>query len=410
MSGPKLLYVSPVVPAPGGSGRAMRAWHNLQALASEYDVSLLVTPAGLRHDPLPAHLEEICRRAACAPLRPLADARAVLRLVAGRLAWTRALVRSGMPVEWRAVTPRRLHEAADVVGGREFDVIHVFRLYEEPFAREITAHSRRELDLDDLESATRRSIAALHRERGRASVGRALEAEAAACEAAEDRALAGFDRVFVSSREERDALAARPGRASVEVLPNVVAAVAQRPRKHDGGDFALLLVGSFSYYPNLDALLVACDEVLPELRKLSRRPIAVHVVGPDIPSRVQRRLRSIPEVKIAGRVADVTPYYRLADAALLPLRAGGGTRIKALEAFARGVPVVSTALGVAGLGARDGEQALLGETPAALAGQCARLMESPDLAATLSRAALALAQERFAPARLRAILCPPANA
>jgi glycosyltransferase involved in cell wall biosynthesis len=96
----------------------------------------------------------------------------------------------------------------------------------------------------------------------------------------------------------------------------------------------------------VDAVRFVCREVLPRLRR--RRPeVAVDVVGPDPPASV-RRLEG-PRFRVHGYVPDLAPYYQRAHVVVVPVRFGGGIRIKLLDALGRGVPVVSTAEGAEGM-------------------------------------------------------------
>jgi hypothetical protein len=117
-----------------------------------------------------------------------------------------------------------------------------------------------------------------------------------------------------------------------------------------------------------------------------------------------RRFRHIPEVRTFGSVSDVAPYYRKADAAIVPLRAGGGTRIKVLEAFSFGVPVVATPIGVEGLRVENEKQVLIADNPADFAEQCCRLVEDRPLCEGLAAAARACLMEKYTPEILRATL------
>jgi glycosyltransferase involved in cell wall biosynthesis len=94
-------------------------------------------------------------------------------------------------------------------------------------------------------------------------------------------------------------------------------------------------------------------------------------------------------------VDNVLPHLRAARVTVLPIRAGGGTRLKALEALAAGVPLVATPFAVGGLGLRDEEHVLLGERPADLAAQTLRVLDDDALADRLSRAGRALVERRF---------------
>jgi glycosyltransferase involved in cell wall biosynthesis len=122
------------------------------------------------------------------------------------------------------------------------------------------------------------------------------------------------------------------------------------------------------------------------------------VVGADPP----RSLLSRPtrNVTIVGRVADVAPYFAQATIVVAPLRCGGGTPVKVLEAMAYGVPVVSTSRGCEGLAVRDRESVLLADTPDAFAEAVYELSVTPALADRLSRAAADVIRAEYDWARI----------
>jgi len=103
-------------------------------------------------------------------------------------------------------------------------------------------------------------------------------------------------------------------------------------------------------------------------------------------------------------VDDPAPLYAAADLAVVPIRAGGGTRIKILEAFALGIPVVSTRLGAEGIEALDGVHLLLADDAPAFAAACVRLKNDPDTAAALARRAALLVAENHGTERINAAL------
>jgi glycosyltransferase involved in cell wall biosynthesis len=106
-------------------------------------------------------------------------------------------------------------------------------------------------------------------------------------------------------------------------------------------------------------------------------------------------------------VAHLPALYRQADAVVVPVRAGGGTRIKILEAFAEGVPVISTSIGAEGIDARPDVHILMADTPEAFAVQCRRLRRDAALVEALVRNAFALVSARYSPAALAACLASP---
>jgi glycosyltransferase involved in cell wall biosynthesis len=115
----------------------------------------------------------------------------------------------------------------------------------------------------------------------------------------------------------------------------------------------LVYHGTYSYPPNLEAIRILVNEILPRLNARGL-PAAVLAVGPNPPDWDLH-----PDVVFVGGVDAVAPYIKSADIAVVPLQQGGGTRMKVLDYFAAAVPVVSTSKGVEGLGLADGEQVLI---------------------------------------------------
>jgi glycosyltransferase involved in cell wall biosynthesis len=183
----------------------------------------------------------------------------------------------------------------------------------------------------------------------------------------------------------------RWGARRVVVVPNGVDAVAT-PYAPPGGGRVLAYVGHFGYRPNVLAALELVDSVLPAVREHEPEASAL-VVGRDPPAELAGRASAV--VRVTGEVPDVRVHLRSAAALVVPIRAGGGSRLKILEAMATGVPVVSTGLGVAGLDVRAGDHFLHGETPRELAAQAVRVVRDPALADSISRAARALVETRY---------------
>lgn len=128
------------------------------------------------------------------------------------------------------------------------------------------------------------------------------------------------------------------------------------------------------YLPNEDAVVYFCSEVLPELWARAPREFRFLIVGTR-PKEPVLRLRSHPEVVVTGEVADITEAYAQAHAVVVPIRAGGGTRIKILEACSYGMPLISTYAGVEGLDLPDPAPMLLADSAEAFVESCLRLMK-----------------------------------
>ena len=148
-------------------------------------------------------------------------------------------------------------------------------------------------------------------------------------------------------------------------------------------DPVLTMVGLMVYPPNLDAARLFATRVLPLVRRAV--PSArFRIVGRH--DGLIDDLRARDGVEIVGQVDDVGEPFRTTSVVVVPLRAGSGTRIKVLEGFAYGKPVVSTTLGSEGIGARDGIELLNADTPRALADACIRVLGQPELASSLAAA------------------------
>jgi len=196
----------------------------------------------------------------------------------------------------------------------------------------------------------------------------------------ERKLCAQADGVVAVSSVDRDELARlAPDRSPVPVLaPNGIDLDAYSPqtppRSPELGAPTLVFTGKMDYRPNVDAVLWFADKVLPLV--LAQEPTArFQIVGMQPHPRLDR-LRANPAIEITGAVAEIQPYINGAAVYVAPLRVGGGTRFKILEALASAKPVVSTPLGVEGLGVRSQQEVLIDETPAAFARHVVTLIRS----------------------------------
>ncbi len=386
------------MPAVAGNGLAMRAGMVLEALAVDHNVHLLVIPVHRPSGPPETAPEIISRWSAGAAVLELRDhEHPLFRLIARskdpceRLAGYRAYAR---PSLCRFATPGTVGKVIRAFPAVTFSAVHVFRLYLAPFVEPYLRAGREmrpicALDLDDHESRRARRVAALYEAAGdemRAAIERS---EADKYAVMEREYLPRFDHVYVGSEADGVEVAQQCGCSNLVVVPNGVRIPARVPAKRPGRPFTLLFVGSFGYYPNDDAAAFFCAEVLPRLRANTRQAVRVMLVGSN-PSRRVRALTADSDVIVTGSAPSVAPYYRDADVVVVPVRAGGGTRIKLLEAFSYRRPVVATTLGAEGIEIRHGVELLLADTPADFAARCTELMERPALRRRLVDNAAAL--------------------
>jgi glycosyltransferase involved in cell wall biosynthesis len=178
--------------------------------------------------------------------------------------------------------------------------------------------------------------------------------------------------------------AASPAAASPAAAPAHPAPAAASPSRAVRRALALLFVGNLTYWPNADAAIRLVREILPRARALTTRPVTVTLAGEHGGNPDLLALADVPGVRLAGFVPDLAGCYREADVLVAPLLFAAGTRIKLLEAFAQGVPVVTTSQGAAGLEVRSGQHALIADSAEEMASAVARLGGDAALAARLA--------------------------
>jgi glycosyltransferase involved in cell wall biosynthesis len=380
---PRLLYASPVIPSLTGNGLAMRAGMVLEALASRFSISLLVLNlyAGDGLD-VPDYFKHLCR-----------DVTVMAPPKAGSAdrPWSKWF---GPLAAYRQT---------------RFDVIHVFRLATLSMVRSL-AESRSsgtvfQLDLDDIESATHRRLANLYRINGDDLRGRFEDFEAQRCGKIEDAAFQELDKVFVCSERDRAALVLR-GASCVAILPNAIRLPASAAAAPDRPGLRLLFLGTLGYFPNEDAALWLCNEIVPPVRDALNSnggELQIRIAGAGASERLKLAAQQA-RAELLGRVDDVAESYAWADASVVPLRAGGGTRIKILESFSYLRPVVSTPMGAEGLYVLDGRDILIANTPRAFAESCVRLAQDREVRKQLVVNARALVERTYSLAAVREAL------
>jgi sugar transferase (PEP-CTERM/EpsH1 system associated) len=155
----------------------------------------------------------------------------------------------------------------------------------------------------------------------------------------------------------------------------------------------LAFVGSMDWMPNEDAVLFFCREVLPRVRQVV--PDATLSIIGRAPTAAVKRLAHEAGVDVTGTVDDVRTHLGPAAATIVPLRVGGGTRLKIFEAMAAGKAVVSTTIGAEGLPTESGRHLLIADGAEAFAAAVVRVLRDPDLRRSLEREARSLVTERY---------------
>ncbi len=355
---PVILMLTPVMPSPTGGGSPIRAAAILESLSRIGRVMVV-------------HVES---------WGATAD-------VADR-SWCRSKAESVLVLQTFRLQdlPDIVADAMDAAGlGVRVDAMCVFRQVVGPVGlacRERFSPRVSLLDLDDDEVHLDKFLIALRRARGDVK-------GAAALTAGEDRRrtmrailVKRFDRVFLSNPTDVDSLRIQHPASRIELLPNVVPP-AQRATHVARDPMRMLFLGTLSYLPNEDGVSWFIEDILPKVRA-TEPSMRLRVAGVGLPEGLMPLL-SRDGIDFAGEVHDVAPEYAGAGMLVVPLRAGSGTRIKILEAFSHGTPVVSTSIGAAGLDVTDGTHLLIADSPEAMAQCCTRLARDTALRDSLAR-------------------------
>jgi polysaccharide biosynthesis protein PslH len=175
------------------------------------------------------------------------------------------------------------------------------------------------------------------------------------------------------SKSDTDTMRELFGVTRISDVPTGVDVDYFNPAGKSGEPVDLVFVGSMDWLPNIDGMTWFLDEILPLIRR--RRPsCSVAIVGRKPPQSLLDRAAADKLLRVTGTIPDIRPWLWGARVSIVPLRIGGGTRLKIYEAMAAGAPVVSTAVGAEGLDVQQGENILLADDPAAFAECCLGLL------------------------------------
>ncbi|MGD9695165.1 MAG: glycosyltransferase family 4 protein [Thermoleophilia bacterium] len=368
-----IVSQNPVLPLDNGG--KIRNFHLFGALARRHDATLLLTEAPDAADV--ARLEAEGLRVVALP-KPPGRGRylAYLRQVARGAPLDFAVQANPAVVAW---LERHASEIDAVVVGSIGPTVNLPASLRRPVI----------IDTQNIDSARRDSELASSPPLRRRLELRAFTAGIARFER---RALRAATRVYVCSADEVRALA-RDGHRHVAVAPNGVdlerIAATPEPESAD----LVAFTGDLSYRPNIDAARWMAAEIAPAIRR--RAPgVRLLAAGRDAGQDLRGELAAAG-VEVRSPVPDMLDVVREAAVVIVPLTSGGGTRLKILEAFGAGRPVVSTRLGAEGIAAEHGRHLLIADDAEGIAEATARLLADPALRAGLAREARALVEREY---------------
>ncbi len=189
-------------------------------------------------------------------------------------------------------------------------------------------------------------------------------------------------------------------KARVAVVPNAINVAAyseaRRARVEAVPAISPLLVyiGSYSYTPNEIAALRLIRDILPAVRQAGAE-LKLAIIGRDPTAAMHQAADTDPNVTVTGAVDSILPYLAQQSIAVMPITIGGGTRLKILEAFAAGCPIISTAKGAEGIDVRSGENILIAESDADFITAILQLVRDPAMRETLGQRGLETVSKEY---------------
>ncbi len=393
-----ILYLTNVLPYPLDAGPKVRAYHTLQYLAQTRRVTLLSfvrpsdTPEAIQH------LSTICECVVTILIRRsrLGDLRALVNsLLTGRSFF---IARDHFPAMSQAV--------AALVQRHQFDFVHADQISMAEYgleARVAAQHAHYPVPprlILDLHNAFYLIPQRMAESSSNPLLRSWLGQESKRVARYEADIARAYDKLVTVTREDRDALLAlypNGDSPSFTVIP-ICMDTAALAAPSDGAtpvelptltrDPNILFIGGLHWPPNAEGVTWFARDVLPIIQ--SNLPNATFTaVGKNPPSLTG------PGLSTPGYVEDANPYWANGRVFIVPLKAGGGMRVKIVEAWARGLPVVSTTIGAEGIDYTDGENILIADTPQAFAAAVSRLLTDDSLAAALSRAGRAAVETLY---------------
>ncbi len=369
----RILMLTQVLPYPLASGPQIKTHYTLRYLAQRHRITLV----SFVRSEAESHMADA--------LRPYCEAIHTVLLRRSRFLDGIAMLRA-----WATGDPfiivrdhhRALYRLLHAFNSTSsFDAVHADQLNMAPYALEMRAFR-----VLDAHNAVWRIAERLAQAMSPGWARAVASWEARRLKAYEGRVCAAFDQVLTVSEEDRRALEEAAGRP----LPGTTIPIAIDPADFPpipGAPEAkgVLHIGGLHWPPNAEGVRWFLREVWPRVR--SKEPEArLFLIGARPPRDLRSWAARDPSVVVPGFVADPTPYWQQSAALIVPVHAGSGVRVKILEAWSRGVPVVSTSIGCEGLKAQHGENLWIANSPEEFAHAIVTILRTPSEARRLSEA------------------------
>lgn len=377
---PSILFVSPITPYPQDAGVKIRIRNVLEAVADAGNVDFVgyTNVNANDHTTLQAQLNSLNSICRSVRLIPSPSWRGIGRIDFSKI--LERLILSKTPAYYKDFPHEALVSMAEPLADQS-DLIWVERLYVAHWLRHYG--NKTIVDIDDLESVKLKRQMALGTgvEQGLYGVGQ--RSQVAKLMKSEQHAAGRFLRIVTCSGQDRDRWPSEK-HENIWVIPNGTDDSLLSLPRGQKIPHQMIFVGTMDYPPNEDAIIHFCQTIFPLV--LKEIPDAtLRIVGRN-PSTKVMDLADGEVISVHANVPDVAEFVQKASVSVVPLRVGGGTRLKILESLALGTPVVSTAMGAEGLNLRHDRHLLIANRPEEFAAQTTALLRDEQMRDRLASA------------------------
>jgi polysaccharide biosynthesis protein PslH len=374
----KALLISPEAPYPAIGGGALRTASLIEFLARRYELDVIVFGQPENSDPARSFPQGLVRRVLTIPLRHHRR-----NLLAKLLRNAARLMRDIPPLvdRFQGYEP----EVLKAIEGQQYEIAVFEHLWSAPLLPTIQPFAKRTyLDLHNIESALFDTYA----ESDRWPISMAHSRWANASRLLEAKLLPQFNALLTCSNSDAENI--RQYCSNIHVFPN---SIPSTPLPEMVKQADLVFSGNLEYPPNKTAVVWFHREVWPQL-SATNPSVTWRIVGLH-PEAVRGVVGADPRIIVTGSVEKAVPAIAASHIAIVPLLSGSGTRIKILEAWAAGLPVVSTTLGAQGLDCIPEKEILIADTPANFAATLRNLLDNKELCLRLGSAGRYLYEREY---------------
>ncbi len=383
----RILLLTPQRPYPPHQGTTLRNYNLIKQLAQRHAVSVLTFVEPDQHPTDHGILTRLCRWIETVPVPPRSSGHRLRQMLTTR--------RPDM--SWRLWSPAFAARLARRLSEQTFDVVEIEGIEMTPYLEVVEAAQPRPLIIYDAHNAEwilqKRACLADLKTPQRWPAALYSWVQWRRLFRYEANLLTRVDHTVAMSHPDKAALRQIVPDAPITVVPNGVDLAAYTNWRGRATEYDLIFTGKMDFRPNIDAVLWFAGKVLPLIQ--TARPETTFAIVGQRPHPRLDGLRDLPGVSVTGYVEDVRPYIAGAKVYVAPLRVGGGTRLKLMEAMAMGKAIVATSVGAEGFPVVDGQELLLADEPETFARAVLDLLEQPARRTKLGRAGQALAYSSY---------------